>query len=50
MAQIMSVTTFGIHLSTLDQVISRSKEIDAVLFDLHDAEYTHYGDQCCSCQ
>lgn len=29
-----------------DQVIARSKELNAVPFDLPDVEYTHYGDQC----
>ncbi len=29
-----------------DQVMERSKEIDAIPFDLPDVEYTHYGDQC----
>lgn len=29
-----------------EQVISKSKEIDAIPFDLPNVEYTHYGDQC----
>ena len=29
-----------------DQVITRSKELNAIPFDLPDVEYTHYGDQC----
>ena len=29
-----------------DRVIARSKELDAIPFDLPDVEYTHYGDQC----
>ena len=29
-----------------DQVISRSKELNAIPFDLPDVEYTHYGDKC----
>ena len=29
-----------------DQVIPRSKELNAIPFDLPDVEYTHYGDQC----
>jgi len=29
-----------------DQVIKRSKEIDAIPFDLPEVEYTHYGDHC----
>jgi AraC-like DNA-binding protein len=29
-----------------DQVISRSKELDAIPFDLPEVEYTHYGDLC----
>lgn len=29
-----------------NEVIPRSKEIDAIPFDLPDVEYTHYGDQC----
>ena len=29
-----------------DQVIERSKELDAIPFDLPNVEYTHYGDQC----
>lgn len=29
-----------------DQVIKKSKELNAIPFDLPDVEYTHYGDQC----
>jgi len=29
-----------------DQVIAKSKELNAIPFDLPDVEYTHYGDQC----
>ena len=29
-----------------DEVIPKSKEINATPFDLPDVEYTHYGDQC----
>lgn len=29
-----------------DQVLVKSKELDAVPFDLPDVEYTHYGDEC----
>jgi AraC-like DNA-binding protein len=29
-----------------DEVILKSREIDAIPFDLPDVEYTHYGDQC----
>jgi hypothetical protein len=29
-----------------DQVIRKSKELNAIPFDLPDVEYTHYGDQC----
>jgi AraC-like DNA-binding protein len=29
-----------------DDVILKSKEINAIPFDLPDVEYTHYGDQC----
>jgi len=29
-----------------DQVIERSKELDAIPFDLPNVEYTHYGDKC----
>lgn len=29
-----------------DQVISKSKELKAIPFDLPDVEYTHYGDRC----
>ena len=29
-----------------DQVITKSKELNATPFDLPDVEYTHYGDQC----
>jgi len=29
-----------------DLVIKKSKELDAIPFDLPDVEYTHYGDQC----
>ncbi|HYG00865.1 MAG TPA: chromate resistance protein ChrB domain-containing protein [Chryseosolibacter sp.] len=29
-----------------DAVISKSKELNAIPFDLPDVEYTHYGDQC----
>lgn len=28
------------------EVITRSKELNAIPFDLPDVEYTHYGDQC----
>jgi hypothetical protein len=29
-----------------EQVIKKSKALDAIPFDLPDVEYTHYGDQC----
>jgi AraC-like DNA-binding protein len=29
-----------------DQVIKRSKELNAIPFDLPEVEYTHYGDRC----
>jgi hypothetical protein len=29
-----------------DQVLTRSKELNAIPFDLPDVEYTHYGDRC----
>ena len=29
-----------------DQVLAKSKELDAIPFDLPDVEYTHYGDEC----
>ena len=29
-----------------DQVITKSKKLNAIPFDLPDVEYTHYGDQC----
>ncbi len=29
-----------------DQVITKSKELNAIPFDLPDVEYTHYGDRC----
>lgn len=29
-----------------DQVISRSKELDAIPFDVANVEYTHYGEKC----
>jgi hypothetical protein len=29
-----------------DQVIPKSKKLNAIPFDLPDVEYTHYGDQC----
>jgi len=29
-----------------DQVIKKSKELNAIPFDLPDVEYSHYGDQC----
>jgi hypothetical protein len=29
-----------------EQVIKKSKELDAIPFDLPDVEYTHYGDRC----
>lgn len=29
-----------------DQVLKKSKELNAIPFDLPDVEYTHYGDQC----
>jgi AraC-like DNA-binding protein len=29
-----------------DQVIKKSKELDAIPFDLPDVEYTHHGDEC----
>jgi hypothetical protein len=29
-----------------DEVIPKSKELNAIPFDLPDVEYTHYGDQC----
>ncbi|MBI1770642.1 MAG: chromate resistance protein [Bacteroidetes bacterium] len=29
-----------------DQVIAKSKELNAIPFDLPDVEYTHYGDRC----
>ena len=29
-----------------DQVIPKSKELNAIPFDLPDVEYTHYGDKC----
>ncbi len=29
-----------------DQVILKSKDLDAIPFDIPDVEYTHYGDQC----
>lgn len=29
-----------------EEVIKKSKELDAIPFDLPDVEYTHYGDQC----
>ena len=29
-----------------DQVIAKSKELNAIPFDLPDVEYTHYGDKC----
>jgi AraC-like DNA-binding protein len=29
-----------------DQVIPKSKELNAIPFDLPDVEYTHYGDRC----
>src|SRR5687768_12023539 len=29
-----------------NQVITKSKELNAIPFDLPDVEYTHYGDQC----
>ncbi len=29
-----------------DQVIRKSKELNAIPFDLPDVEYTHFGDQC----
>ncbi len=29
-----------------DQVIKKSKELNAIPFDLPDVEYTHYGDEC----
>jgi AraC-like DNA-binding protein len=29
-----------------DEVIPKSKELDAIPFDLPNVEYTHYGDQC----
>jgi AraC-like DNA-binding protein len=29
-----------------DEVIQKSKELNAIPFDLPDIEYTHYGDQC----
>lgn len=29
-----------------DQVITKSKELDAIPFDLPNVEYTHYGDRC----
>jgi AraC-like DNA-binding protein len=31
---------------TFDQVIPKSKELDAIPFDLPNVEYTHYGDEC----
>ena len=30
----------------VDEVIPKSKELNAIPFDLPDVEYTHYGDQC----
>lgn len=29
-----------------EQVIPKSKELNAIPFDLPDTEYTHYGDEC----